>query len=138
MRVAIPVFVFAVLAQPAWSGAVSFSRRVTRPTHTLVEAWIAEHASPGSVVLLGHGWLDLSGSKLVIRRVHLDTVLDGGIEQLAGSDWVVVPEPYFGKPTLRRLGFVQRFHAEQSFGGNVGYDYDVYAVPKMPGHVPGF
>lgn len=137
-RVAIPLFVFAVLAQPVWSGAVSFSRRVTRPTHTLVEAWIAEHASPGSVVLLGHGWLDLSGSKLVIRRVQLDTVLDGGIEQLAGSDWVVVPEPYFGKPTLRRLGFVRRFHAEQSFGGNVGYDYEVYAVPKMPGHAPGF
>jgi 4-amino-4-deoxy-L-arabinose transferase-like glycosyltransferase len=139
-RVAILLFLLAVLAQPAWSGAVSFSRRVTRPTHAVAEAWIAEHASPGSVVVLGHQWLDLSGSKLAVRRVDFETVFDGGdggIEQLAGSDWVVVPEPWFGRPALRRLGFVQRFHAGQSFGGSVGYDYEVYAVPKMPGHPPG-
>jgi 4-amino-4-deoxy-L-arabinose transferase-like glycosyltransferase len=136
---AIVLVLSAVLAQPLWSGTVSFSRRVTRPTHTLVEAWLEAHVPPGNVVVLDVHWLDLSGSQFVVRRVELDTVLHGGIEGLAGSDWVVVPEPYFGNPMLRRLGFVQRFHAEQSFGGNVGYDYEVYAVPKIPiGHAPGF
>jgi hypothetical protein len=137
-RLAIPLLVFAVLAEPAWSGVVSFSRRVTRPTHTLVEAWLEANVPPGSVVVLDVHWLDLSGSQLVIRRVELDTLLHGAIEGLAGSDWVVVPEPYFGNPMLRRLGFVQRFHAEQSFGGRVGSDFEVYAVPKIPGHAPGF
>ena len=137
-RLAIPLLVFAVLAEPAWSGAVSFSRRMTRPTHTLVEAWLEANVPPGSVVVLDVNWLDLSGSQLVVRRVDLDALLHGGIEGLAGSDWVVVPEPYFGNPMLRRLGFVQRFHAEQSFGGRVGSDFEVYAIPKIPGHAPGF
>ena len=137
-RLAIPLFVFAVLVEPVWSGAVSFSRRVTPPTHTLVEAWLEAHVPPGNVVVLDVHWLDLSGSQFVVRRVDLDALLHGDIEGLAGSDWVVVPEIYFGNPMLRRLGFVQRFHSEQSFGGNVGYDYEVYAVPKIPGHAPGF
>ncbi len=137
-HVAIALLVCAVLAEPAWNGAVSFSRRVTRPTHTLVEAWLQANVPPGSVVVLDVHWLDLSGSQLVVRRVELDTLLQGGIEGLAGSDWMVVPEPYFGNPMLRRLGFVQRFHAEQSFGGRVGSDFEVYAVPKIPGHAPGF
>lgn len=131
------VFVFAVLAQPIWSGAVSFSRRVVPPTHALAEAWLQEHASPGSVVLLGHEWLDLGESRLVTKRVDLQAVLDGGIEQLAGADWLVVPEPYFGKPVLRRLGLVQRFHSTQGFAGSGGYDYEVYAVPKIPVSAPG-
>jgi branched-subunit amino acid transport protein len=129
--------VIFTLWQPLWSGAVSFSRRVTPPTHTRVEAWMHEHAPPGSVVLLGAGWLDLTGSQLVVERVpDVGKVLDGGIEQLAGYDWVVVPELYFGNPTLKRLGFVQRFQAAQSFGGSRGYDYEVYAVPKLPLPVP--
>jgi hypothetical protein len=130
-RVAIPVFLCAVLAQPVWNGAVSFSRRVTSPTHRLVEAWLEEHVPPGNVVILGVHWLDLSGNRFIIRRVELDTLFHGEIEGLAGSNWVVVPEPYFGNPMLRRLGFVQRFHADQSFGGRVGYDYEVYAVPTI-------
>ena len=136
-HLAIVLLVFAVLAAPAWSGAVSFSRRVTRPTHALVEAWLQTNVPPGSVVVLDVNWLDLRGSQFVVRRVELETLLHGGIEGLAGSDWVVVPEPYFGNPMLRRLGFVQRFHAEQSFGGRVGSDFEIYAVPKIPGHVPG-
>jgi len=136
-HVAIPLLVFAILAEPVWNGAVSFSRRVTRPTHTLVEAWLETNVPPGSVVVLDVHWLDLSGSQLVVRRVEMDTLLHGEIGGLAGSDWVVVPEPYFGNPMLRRLGFVQRFHAEQSFGGRVGSDFEVYAVPKIPGHAPG-
>ena len=134
---AIPLLVLAVLAEPVWTGAVGFSRRVTRPTHTLVEAWLEANVPPGSVVVLDVHWLDLSGSQLVVRRVEMDTLFHGEIGGLAGSDWVVVPEPYFGNPMLRRLGFVQRFHAEQSFGGRVGSDFEVYAVPKIPGHAPG-
>lgn len=137
-RLAVPVLVLAVLAQPLWRGAVSFSRRVTRPTHTLVEAWLESHAAPGSVVVLDVHFLDLSATKLVTRRVELGPLLAAGIEQLAGSDFVVVPEPYFGNPALRRLGFVQRFHAAQSFGGSVGYDFEVYAVPRIPGGAPKF
>ena len=76
---------------------------------------------------------DLTGANGTIRRVpNLAVVLDAGLEQLSGVDWVIVPEINFGHPTLKRLGFVQRFHAEQSFAGNLGYDYEVYAVPRMP------
>jgi hypothetical protein len=32
----------------------------------------------------------------------------------------------------RLLGFVQRFHADRSFGGHMGHDYEIYAVPKSP------
>ena len=112
---------------------MSLSRRLHQPTHALAEAWIREHAAPGDVVLLGVQWLDLRGTGLVARRVEdLGVALDGGMAQLAGCKWVVVPEPYFGHATLRRLGFVQRFHAEQGFGGRVGYDFEIYAVPQVP------
>ena len=46
------------LWQPVLAGAVSFSRRISRPTHDLAEAWIREHADPGTVVLVERGWLD--------------------------------------------------------------------------------
>ena len=116
-----------------WAGAVSFSRRLTPQTHELTEAWIREHATPGMVVLLGQGWLDLSQTQVVPRRVpDLRATLDKGIEQLGGCDWVVVPEPVFGHPHLRQLGFLHRFDADQSFGGNLGIDYEVYAVPDLP------
>ena len=36
----------------------------TPQTHELTEAWIREHATPGIVVLLGQGWLDLSQTHL--------------------------------------------------------------------------
>jgi 4-amino-4-deoxy-L-arabinose transferase-like glycosyltransferase len=132
-RVAAGAIAAAVLAQPAWSGLVDFSRRVTPPTHTLVEQWLDAHAAPGSVVASDLHFLNFSHSKLTVRRLDFETIMPAGaIEQLAGSDWLVVPEPYFGNPMLRRLGFVQRFHAERSFGGHMGYDFEVYAVPKMP------
>ena len=124
--------VVGVLWQPVWAGAVSFSRRINRPTHELTEAWIQEHATPQTVVLLGQGWLDLSDTHLVTRRVpNLQTALDAGIEQLGGCDWVIVPEPLFGHPVLRQLGFLQRFEADWSFGGNGGLDFEVYAVPEV-------
>jgi 4-amino-4-deoxy-L-arabinose transferase-like glycosyltransferase len=131
-RLVAAVAVVGILWQPMWAGAVSFSRRLTPQTHELTEAWIREHATPGTVVLLGQGWLDLSRAQIVARRVpNLRATLDKGIEELGGCDWVVVPEPVFGHPLLRQLGFLQRFESDQSFGGNLGIDYEVYAVPHL-------
>lgn len=126
--------VLTVLLPPAWSGAVAFSQRLTRPTHALVEAWLQEHASPRDIVLLEIHWLKLPDSELRVKRVEsLPGVLSGGLYHLFAHNWVVVPEPYFGNPALRRLSFVQRFHADQSsLGGHMGYDFEVYATPKVP------
>lgn len=121
--------VVAVLWQPLWAGTVSFSRRVTRPTHVLTEAWIRDNAKPGTVVLLEDAWLDLTETHVVTRRVaNLSAALDD-IEHLAGCDWVVVPEPVFGHRALRQFGFLRRFYAERSFGGNLGLDFEIYALP---------
>lgn len=126
-----------VLWAPVSSGAVSFSRRITPPTHTRVEAWLREHAAPGSVVLLGAGWLDLGDSHVNVQRVpDLGAVLDDGIERLAGYDWIVVPEIHFGRPVLTRLGLVHRVEAVRTFGGSVGHDFAIYAVPRLPGWQP--
>jgi hypothetical protein len=126
-----------VLALALWfpmkAGAVSFSRRVTNPTYALVERWLELHAAPQSVVILETGWLDLHRSPVVVRRVpDLKALLDGGIEQLAGAQWLIVPETRFGHSTLARLGLVQRVHASQRFRGALGYDYEIYAVPRLP------
>jgi len=132
-RAATAAIVAAAMAQPAWSAVVSFSRRVTPPTHALAEQWLESHAAPGSTVASDLHFLDFTESKLKVRRLDFETVMPAGaIDALAGADWLVVPEPYFGNPMLRRLGFVQRFHADRSFGGHMGYDYEIYAVPKIP------
>ena len=135
LRAAVPILLIASLAQPVWSGAVSFSRRMTAPTHARVEQWLEAHATPGSVAASDLHFLDFTQSRMAVRRLDFETMMPAGaIEQLAGCDWLVVPEPYFGNPMLRRLGFVQRFHADRSFGGSTGYDYEIYAVPKtIPG-----
>ncbi len=131
-RYAAAVAVAGILWQPIWAGAVSFSRRLTPQTHELTEAWIQKHATPGTVVVLGQEWLDLSQTQIVTRRVpNLRATLDKGIEQLGGCDWVVVPEPVFGHRHLRQLEFLMRFEADRSFGGNLGLDYEVYAVPAL-------
>jgi 4-amino-4-deoxy-L-arabinose transferase-like glycosyltransferase len=130
---AVALVVVAAVAQPVWSGVVSFSRRLAAPTHALAEQWLESHAAPGSIVASDLHFLDFTQSKLKVRRLDFETMMPAGaIDQLAGADWLVVPEPYFGNPMLRRLGFVQRFHADQSFGGHLGYDYEIYAVPKIP------
>jgi 4-amino-4-deoxy-L-arabinose transferase-like glycosyltransferase len=132
-RAAAGLIAAAALAQPAWGGLVAVSRRLTSPTHAAAEQWLETHAAPGSVVASDVYFLDFSRSKLKVRRLDFETMMPAGaIDQLAGADWLVVPEPYFGNPMLRRLGFVQRFHADQGFGGRQGYDYEVYAVPKIP------
>ena len=126
--------VAGALGQPVWGGVVSFSRRLTPSTHALVEQWLEAHAPPGSVVASDLHFLDFSGSPLEVRRLDFETMMPAGaVEQLAGADWLVVPEPYFGNPMLRRLGFVQRFHADRGFAGHMGYDYEIYAIPRtMP------
>src|SRR5262249_69892 len=122
----------AVLALALWfplkAGAISFSRRVTSPTYAMVERGLEHHAAPQTVAILEKGWLDLHRSTVVVRRVpDLKALLDGGIEQLAGAQWLIVPEPCFGHSTLARLGLVQRVHASQGFRGALGYDYEIYA-----------
>ena len=125
------VVIAAVLAQPLWYGTVAVSRRLTVPPFTRAEARISELAKPGEVVVLEKGWLDLSNSGLTITRVDdLRTTLDGGIDKFAGASWVVVPKTVFGHPALKQLGFYERISADQGFGGSVGYDYEIYAVPK--------
>jgi 4-amino-4-deoxy-L-arabinose transferase-like glycosyltransferase len=127
------LLLLVVLAQPLWAGAVSFSRRITPATHLAAEAWLRAHAQPGSNVVIQEGWLDFSGSPLVVHRVSdLNALLDGGIETLVGCQWLVVPKPFFGHPTLRRVVLAQSFRVSQSFGGAEGSAYDVYAVPKLP------
>jgi 4-amino-4-deoxy-L-arabinose transferase-like glycosyltransferase len=121
----------SVLAQPAWSGTVALSRRLTVPPYARTEARIRELARPGEVVVLEKGWLDLSTSGLTIRRVDdLRKTFDGGLDQFSGANWVIVPKTQFGHPLLKQLGFYERIHADQGFGGSVGYDFEIYAVPK--------
>ncbi len=125
------VILVAVLASPVWGGMVSFSRRLATPTYALAETWIREHARPGAVVVLGRGWLDVTGSPIEARRVDdLKKTLDGGLDALNGAQMVVVPEPYFNHPTLRQLGFLDRIHVGWRFGSGSGYDYEFYAVPQ--------
>jgi hypothetical protein len=122
-----------VLAPPAWAGIVAFSHRLTPSTHALVEAWLRQNASPGDSVLLEIHWLQLGDSELRVKRVEsLSAVLGAGLYQLFATNWIVVPETHFGNPNLRRLSFVRRFRADQSaLGGNMGYDFEVYAAPKV-------
>lgn len=125
------------LAQPVWSAAAHASRRFTEPSHAQVERWLASRPA-GERVLLGAGWLDLTGTGVVVTRVRdLGAALDGSVYRLAAYDWVVVPEPLFGRPALKALGFTERIRADHwSFGGNLGYDYEIYAPPRLP-HVSG-
>ena len=84
-------------------------------------------------MVIENHWLDLRDSPAAVRRVpELSPLLDAGVAAFAGVNWVIVPEPNFGHPTLKRLGFVERFHADTAFGGSIGYDYEIYAVPVIP------
>jgi 4-amino-4-deoxy-L-arabinose transferase-like glycosyltransferase len=131
--VACGALVLGVLWSPLWAGAVSFSRVVRPKTYKVTEDWLKQNAEPGSTVVLGDGWLDLRDSQLVVRRVSdLNGALDAGLDRFAGCQWIVVPEPFFGHPTLARLGVVQRVHAGRDFGGREGHDFEVYAVPRLP------
>jgi hypothetical protein len=131
--VAVLLVAAAVLGQPLQAGLLLLARRMATPTPQLVERWLRERP-PGERVLLGEGWLDLDGGPLAVRRVpDLAAALSGSLHQLAANDLVVVPEPYFRTRGLERLLFVARVAADQrSFGGNMGYDFAIYAPPKLP------
>jgi hypothetical protein len=45
---------------------------------------------------------------------------------------VVVPETLFDHSVLRQLALLHREEADRSFGGNLGFDYRVYEVPRIP------
>ena len=130
---ALALLVVAVVGQPLWLGLVTLSRRLMPPTQHLVEQWLRERPAEDRV-LVGEYWLDLTGSRLTVRRVpNLGAALQGGLYSLAANDWVVVPEPFFQNPGLKRLMFVRRVSADQrSLGGNIGYDFEIYASPKLP------
>ena len=133
-RTAVVTLAGVVLWWPVYAGTIMFSRRRVPPTHVRAEQWIAQHVHPGDVVLAENEWLDLQDSSAEVRRVaDLKAVLDGGPARLAGVNWVVVPEPNFGHQALKQLTFVQRFQAKAVFGGSLGYDYEVYAVPQTSG-----
>jgi hypothetical protein len=125
------VVLSGLLVSPVWAGIVSFSRRLATPTHELAETWVRSHARPGAVVIVGRGWLDLSGAPFEVRRVDdLKKTLDGGLDALAGAQMIVVPETCFYHPTLGQLGFLDRIHAEWRVGSGYGYDYEFYAIPQ--------
>jgi 4-amino-4-deoxy-L-arabinose transferase-like glycosyltransferase len=128
------LLVLGALAQPVWISMSELSRRLTPSTHEVLEAWLQEHVARGEVVLLGAGWLDVSRSSLRVRRVpDLAATLSGSVYQLAASNWIVVPEPYFRNPGLTRLQLVHRVHAHQTaFAGHSGYDYEVYIPRSLP------
>jgi hypothetical protein len=127
------VVIVAVLAQPAWSAVVLTSRRVTPATTTLAEQWIEANIPAGDVVLLEEGWLSLTSKHIVKRVPNLDPVLDGGVERLQDYDWVVVPGRLLDHPTVRRLGFAQRFAGSQGFGGRRGSTFAICTIPKLRG-----
>ncbi len=123
----------AALGQPLWMGAVTTSQRLKPSTHDVVEQWLHQRTS-GERVLVPNGWLDLSNDQVTVRRVaDLDAVLQGSPYALAANDWVVVPETFRKNPGLKRLMLVTRVNADSPmFGGKQGYDYEIYAPPKLP------
>ena len=132
-QVAAAAVLLVVFWTPASRGAIALGRRVHQPTYALVESWMGLHARQGSRVLAGRGWLDLRGAPFTTRRVaNLRVALDGGVERLAGCNWVIVPEDLFGHPTLKQLALAERFYARRDIAGNLGIDFEVYSVPDVP------
>ena len=122
------------LWQPLLQGAAYVSRRLTSPTHEIALQRLRQRSAAGDRVLAERGWLDLQGTMLQVHRVpSLPAVLQGPDYALYAHDWIVVPEPYFGHPGLRRLVFVERVKAvHRAFGGNTGYDFEIYTTPALP------
>ena len=132
-RAALALVAVAALGQPLWMGAVATSQRFTPSTHEVVEHWL--HQRPrGERVLVPTGWLDLTSARLTVRRVgDFGAVLQARPYALAANDWVVVPETFFKSAGLRQFTLVTRVSAaDPMFGGKQGYDYEIYAPPKLP------
>ena len=123
----------AALSQPVWRGAMTTNQRLKPSTHDVVEQWLHQRTS-GERVLVPNGWLDLSNGQLIVRRVSdLDAALQGSPYALAANDWVVVPETFFKSARLKGLTLATRVRADSPmFGGKQGYDYEIYAMPKLP------
>ena len=132
-QVAVAVTMVALLAQPMWMGAITLRQRLKPSTHDVVEQWFRNRTG-GERVLAPAGWLDLSEAKLSVRRVaDLGAALQASPYLLAANDWVVVPEGLLKNAGLRRLRLVTRVGADSpQFGGKPGYDYEIYAPPKLP------
>ncbi len=121
-----------LVALPMWQGVVDVSRRVNTPTHLQVEAWLAARPA-GERVLAERGWLMFPKDGLRVQRVgDLGKTLESGVHALSAADWIVVPEPLFTHPALKRLSLARRFSADHGLGGTVGYDFNVYTPPRLP------
>ena len=133
-RAALAVMVVAVLGQPLWMGAVALEPAIHAVDARRGRA-VAARADPRRASA-GAQWLARRvGGRPTVRRVaDLGAALQGSPYLLAANDWVVVPEPFFKNAGLRRLRLVTRVSAADSpqFGGKQGYDYEIYAPPKLP------
>jgi hypothetical protein len=132
-RLAMAALVAAALAPPVWGGVAAVSRRVQPTTAVLLERWLAERVEAGQVVLAEKGWLDLQGAPFKVTRVpDLAWALGPGRQALGTADFVVVPETHFATPGLSGLALVHTLDATpRAFGGHLGFDYRVYAVPPL-------
>jgi len=131
--VAAALVVLLAVGPPLWAGAGTISRRLTPTTAAMLESWLAKRVVPGQVVLAENGWLDLGGAPFRVMRVpDLHWALGAGRQALGAADLVVVPEPNFADPGLAGLPLVGTITATQrAFGGHLGFDYRVYAVPAL-------
>jgi 4-amino-4-deoxy-L-arabinose transferase-like glycosyltransferase len=122
------------VAAPLWASLITYSGRLTSSTTGVLEGWLRQAIPAGDAVLLENGWLDLRGAPFTVLRVpDLSQVLRSDSYALSSADWIVVPETHFAYPALRRLTLVQHVDAQpRSLGGHMGYDYRVYAAPRLP------
>jgi hypothetical protein len=121
------------LAGPTWASLTTYAARLTSSTTGVLEAWMRDRIPARDVVLLENGWLDLRGAPFTVVRVpDLAYVLRPGSYAMAAADWIVVPETHFANPVLHGLRLIERVNAQpQTLGGHAGYDYRVYAAPKL-------
>jgi hypothetical protein len=122
------------VAAPLWASLITYSGRLTSSTTGVLEAWLRQTIPAGDAVLLEEGWLDLRGAPFTVVRVpDLSQVLRSDSYALSSADWIVVPETRFAYPALQRLTLIEQVEAQpRSLGGHMGYDYRVYAAPRLP------
>ncbi len=121
------------LAAPFWASLTTYSGRLTSSTTGVLEVWLRERIPARDAVMVENGWLDLRDARFTVIRVpDLARALRPGSYAMAAADWIVVPETHFANPTLRELRLVERVDARPHvLGGHAGYDYRVYAAPKL-------
>lgn len=125
------IVVAAALGPPLAAGAVTISRRLTPSTAMVLEDWLRATAPASHVVLVEDDWLDLRDAPFHVLRVRdLRWALHPERLALPAADLIVVPETHFSRAGLERLALVKEVRADRSFGGNLGYDYRVYAAPR--------